>query len=295
MLTISVGDWREMGLLKRVRLSPLPTWVMLAAIVVNALIISLLQVVVLFLIGRFGYHVGHSPQPRASGRGVARRGVCFTVLGIAVSTLIPNQEAAGPVTSIVFFILLFLSGLYFPIKSGSGLAQFAARLPRAPHDHLHRRPLPGQRGCPGVALGVARHPRHGDLGVAAPWVAAPTLELGAASQRSLPEGGLVLGQAERDAPLPRMRPGDGEEADQAEDAAPEVAQADPRGTAVQNPMEHGVDDVEVHVLRVRERGAHALVHVDERVDEHDGLEPVPGPDLHRAETRPLRSRYRPGR
>ena len=39
MLTISIVVRREMGLLKRVRLSPLPTWVMLAAIFINALII----------------------------------------------------------------------------------------------------------------------------------------------------------------------------------------------------------------------------------------------------------------
>ena len=56
-LTVSLVVRREMGLLKRVRLSPVPTWVMLAAIFVNALIISLFQVVVLLLIGRFGYHV----------------------------------------------------------------------------------------------------------------------------------------------------------------------------------------------------------------------------------------------
>src|ERR1019366_4400976 len=33
----------------------------------------------------------------------------FTALGLGVSTLIPNQEAGAPVTSIVFFVLLFLS------------------------------------------------------------------------------------------------------------------------------------------------------------------------------------------
>ncbi len=129
MLTITLVVRREMGLLKRVRLSPLPTWVMLAAIFVNSLIISLLQVVILFLIGRFGYHVAlpHNLLPLVVALVVGV--ICFTSLGIAVSTLIPNQEAAGPVVSIVFFILLFLSGLYYPIKSGSGLAQFSAFFP----------------------------------------------------------------------------------------------------------------------------------------------------------------------
>jgi ABC-2 type transport system permease protein len=128
-LAISLVVRREMGLLKRVRLSPLPTWVMLAAIFVNGLILCVLQVVILFLIGKLGYHVvlPHNllPEMVAILVGV----LCFTALGIAVSTVIPNQEAAGPAVSIVFFILLFLSGLYYPNKSGSGLAQFSAYFP----------------------------------------------------------------------------------------------------------------------------------------------------------------------
>ena len=42
--------------------------------------------------------------------------VCFSALGVAMSTLIPNQDAAGPIVSIVFFVLLFLSGLWFPLS-----------------------------------------------------------------------------------------------------------------------------------------------------------------------------------
>lgn len=48
-----------------------------------------------------------------SGRG-APGAFCFTAVGMAMSTLVPNQEAAGPVTSVVFFVLLFLSGLWYP-------------------------------------------------------------------------------------------------------------------------------------------------------------------------------------
>ena len=41
----------------------------------------------------------------------------------------PNQETAGPVTSIVFFVLLFLAGLWFPLPAHSGLAKFSNYLP----------------------------------------------------------------------------------------------------------------------------------------------------------------------
>ncbi|HEV3367496.1 MAG TPA: hypothetical protein VG054_08520, partial [Acidimicrobiales bacterium] len=35
----------------------------------------------------------------------------------------------GPIVSIVFFVLLFLSGLWFPLRPGSGLAQSSSYFP----------------------------------------------------------------------------------------------------------------------------------------------------------------------
>lgn len=46
-----------------------------------------------------------------------------------MSTVVPNQDAAGPIVSIVFFVLLFLSGLWFPLRPGSGLARFSTYFP----------------------------------------------------------------------------------------------------------------------------------------------------------------------
>jgi ABC-2 type transport system permease protein len=46
-----------------------------------------------------------------------------------MSTLVPNPDAAGPMISIVFFLLLFLSGLWFPIKPGSTLATVSGYFP----------------------------------------------------------------------------------------------------------------------------------------------------------------------
>ncbi len=83
----------------------------------------------LFVIGRFAYNV-HLPHNYAALVLALVVGVlCFTALGVAISTVIPNQEAAGPIISIVYFVLLFLSGLWFPLKPGSSLAQISAYFP----------------------------------------------------------------------------------------------------------------------------------------------------------------------
>jgi ABC-2 type transport system permease protein len=129
MLAINLVVRREMGLLKRVRLSPLPTWAMMAAISANALLISLVQVVLVLLIGRVAYGVPFPHNVPALVLVLVVGAASFTGLGLGVSTLIPNQEAGAPVTSIVFFVLLFLSGLWFPLDPGSGLAKFSSYLP----------------------------------------------------------------------------------------------------------------------------------------------------------------------
>src|SRR3984957_3664077 len=120
---------RETGLLKRLRLSPLPTWVLLTSIFVSTMIVVLVQVALLLVFGRFGNAV-RFPQEWAAFVVVLAVGiVSFSALGVAMSTAVPNQESAGPVTSIVFFVLLFLSGLWFPLKPTSGLAKFSHFFP----------------------------------------------------------------------------------------------------------------------------------------------------------------------
>ncbi len=131
-LAISVVVRRETGLLKRQRLSPLPTWTLLTSILLSTLLIALAEVVLMLAVGRLAFGV-HLPS---GGSGIGALvlvlivgALSFAALGIAMSTAIPNQQAAGPVTSTVFFVLLFLSGLWFPLRSGSTLAQISTGFP----------------------------------------------------------------------------------------------------------------------------------------------------------------------
>ncbi len=129
ILAITLVNRREMGLLKRLRLSPLPTWILLAAIMVNSMIVAVVEVVLLLAVGwvAFGVHLPGSMAAFAVALVVGM--LSFTALGVAMSTVVPNQDAAGPLVSIVFFVLLFLSGLWFPLAPGSGLSRFSAYFP----------------------------------------------------------------------------------------------------------------------------------------------------------------------
>ncbi|MGO9954854.1 MAG: ABC transporter permease [Solirubrobacteraceae bacterium] len=130
-LAISLVIRRESGLLKRLRLSPLPTWTLLTSILLSTLLIAFAQVVLMLAVGRWAFGV-RLPSSAGAGALVAvlvLGGLSFAALGIAMSTLIPNQQAAGPLTSTVFFVLLFLSGLWFPLKSGATLAKISTWFP----------------------------------------------------------------------------------------------------------------------------------------------------------------------
>jgi ABC-2 type transport system permease protein len=130
-LAISLVIRRETGLLKRLRLSPVPTWTLLTSVLLSTLLIAFAQVVLMLAVGRWAFGVD---LPSSTGAGalvavLVLGALSFAALGIAMSTVIPNQQAAGPLTSTVFFVLLFLSGLWFPLKSGSALAQISTWFP----------------------------------------------------------------------------------------------------------------------------------------------------------------------
>ena len=137
-LAISLVIRRETGLLKRLRLSPLPTWTLLTSVLLSTLLIAFSQVVLMLAVGRWAFGV-HLPSG-ASGVGalvavLVIGGLSFAALGIAMSTFIPNQQAAGPVTSTVFFVLLFLSGSVVSAQIRLGAGQDLDVLPDPPLHH----------------------------------------------------------------------------------------------------------------------------------------------------------------
>jgi len=129
VLAQTLVNRREMGLLKRLRLSPVPTWVLLSAIFLSTMIIAMLQVIVLLAVGKLGFGDYLPTHPLAFVLTIVVGMVTFTGLGVGVSTLVPNADAAGPMISIVFFLLLAFSGLWFPIQPGTTLANVSEYFP----------------------------------------------------------------------------------------------------------------------------------------------------------------------
>lgn len=114
-LAFSLVVARESGVLKRTRGTPLPSWVFIAGKVGNAMVVSLIMLILLGALGRIAYGVAipwsHAPALLLT---LADGAFCFCCLGIAITTVIPSEDAAAPITNATVLPLQFLSGIFIP-------------------------------------------------------------------------------------------------------------------------------------------------------------------------------------
>lgn len=118
-LAISLTNRRETGILKRKRGTPLPTWALLAGMLVSQITIALVLTVVTSAVSILAFDVPFPRHVPALVGVVLLGAACFSALGIAMTVVIPNQDAAPAIVNIVVFPLLFLSGIFFPINNST--------------------------------------------------------------------------------------------------------------------------------------------------------------------------------
>jgi ABC-2 type transport system permease protein len=126
---------RDQGILKRVRGTPIPAGVYLAGVVGNAMVVSVLLAVVTVGAGVALFHVPAPHHVAAILVDLLVGGASFCALGLAVTAVIPNADAAPPMINIVMLALTFISGTFFYVDPSSGLGQVASVFPVA---HLVR-------------------------------------------------------------------------------------------------------------------------------------------------------------
>ena len=128
-LAFTVCIRRENGLLKRSRGTPLSPVAYLGGIVGNAILVALILTVLLVMLGVIAYDVTFPGRYVGMVVAVAAGGFCFSALGIAVSTVVPNEDAAPAIINFILFPLLFISGTFGQVSSTSTLGRVAAVFP----------------------------------------------------------------------------------------------------------------------------------------------------------------------
>lgn len=122
---------RENGQLKRGRGTPLPPWVFIAGRVGNAMVVSVLMLVLVTLIGKVLYGAP-IPWDRLPAVFVTLLigAASFCCLGIAMTAIIPSREAAPAVTNVITLPLYFISGIFIPESEiPDGVLSFANHFP----------------------------------------------------------------------------------------------------------------------------------------------------------------------
>jgi ABC-2 type transport system permease protein len=130
-IALTLVRQREFGVLKRMRGTPLPAWAFIGGVIGNAMIVAglLSAVCIVFAIVVYGVKLPASHIVPLVVT-IALAALVFCALGIAVSSLIPNMDAGPAIVNLPYFILVFISGTYFPINGT--LAKIASYLPLRP-------------------------------------------------------------------------------------------------------------------------------------------------------------------
>jgi ABC-2 type transport system permease protein len=112
-LAFNMTFLREQGILKRIHGTPIRPRDYLGGVIGSAVINAVVQVVLVFAIGKVAYGVDLPDEPAAvlvyAVVGVA----AFAALGIALSHAIPNFDSAGAYTNAVFLPVIFISGVFY--------------------------------------------------------------------------------------------------------------------------------------------------------------------------------------
>jgi ABC-2 type transport system permease protein len=107
---------RELGILKRIRSTPLPAATYLVAVLVSMLIVFALQAAALFALGKV---LRDTPFPRHALSVVlllALGAACFAALGLALCGLIRSLEGSSAVVNVIILPMAFLSGSFGPTR-----------------------------------------------------------------------------------------------------------------------------------------------------------------------------------
>lgn len=115
-IAMMVSVSRDLGVLKRVRGTPLPAWAYLFGRIGQATLIAVLLVVIITGAGALFYGVDMPTNTMpAFILTVAVAAAAFSALGLALTAVIPNSDASPAITNASILPLFFISNVFIQI------------------------------------------------------------------------------------------------------------------------------------------------------------------------------------
>jgi ABC-2 type transport system permease protein len=120
-MAVAITFQRDAGVLKRTNGTPLPSASFLGARIIHSLLIAVLLVTITAVFGRALYNAD-IPTGLTLVRFLVMLAVgaaTFCALGLAITALIPNADAAGAIVNASILPILFLSGIFIAFDNNT--------------------------------------------------------------------------------------------------------------------------------------------------------------------------------
>lgn len=108
------ASYREKGVLRRMRTTPVKPRALLGAQLLMATLLSVVTMLVMLALGRLAFGVGLPRQLPAYLIGYLLVALAMFAVGLLVGSLAPSGKSASATGSLVFFPLVFFAGLWVP-------------------------------------------------------------------------------------------------------------------------------------------------------------------------------------
>ena len=127
-LSTILVNWRKRGILRRLKLTPMPLSEFLISRVAASMMLALLQVAVLVAFGAIAFGVSISATAWAAIPIALAGALCFLIMGFTVGSLVSEPETADAVTNVITNPMMFLSGIFFPVAAMPWYVQRVAKV-----------------------------------------------------------------------------------------------------------------------------------------------------------------------
>jgi ABC-2 type transport system permease protein len=123
-----IAIYREGGILKRLRATPLRPHTILTAHVLVKMLFTALTLALMVLAGRRLYPVGAEAPLLSFTLALLFTTVSLVSLGFLIASIVPTARFAQPIGSLILYPMIALSGLFFPIESLPPALQTVSRV-----------------------------------------------------------------------------------------------------------------------------------------------------------------------
>ena len=127
-LVAIISIYREGGILKRLRATPLRPYTILSAHVLAKLLFTAITLLLMMLAGRRFYPPGLQAPVISFAFAVLFSTLSILSIGFVIASLVRTARFAQPVGALIFYPMIALSGLFVPVEALPASLQVVARL-----------------------------------------------------------------------------------------------------------------------------------------------------------------------